>query len=106
VDRVSAFSWSYALLQIPGGIFLDRSGTRVTYSCADRWSGVTAFMGSSGSDDAVSARSASALRGAVLPRQQPHPRDVVSAAGTAAPTPIYRSSQYAGIAFLSVPLSG
>ena len=24
----SAFSWSYALLQIPGGIFLDRFGTR------------------------------------------------------------------------------
>ena len=28
----SAFSWSYALLQIPGGIFLDRFGTRVTIS--------------------------------------------------------------------------
>ena len=25
----SAFSWSYALLQIPGGIFLDRFGTRL-----------------------------------------------------------------------------
>ncbi len=30
----SAFSWSYALLQIPGGIFLDRFGTRVTYFIA------------------------------------------------------------------------
>src|SRR5262249_27769133 len=30
----SAFSWSYALLQIPGGIFLDRFGTRVTYFVA------------------------------------------------------------------------
>ena len=28
----SAFSWSYALLQIPGGVFLDRFGTRITYS--------------------------------------------------------------------------
>src|SRR5262249_47347195 len=27
----SAFSWSYAALQIPGGIFLDRFGTRLTY---------------------------------------------------------------------------
>ncbi len=27
----SAFSWSYALLQIPGGIFLDKFGTRFTY---------------------------------------------------------------------------
>jgi len=42
----SAFSWSYALLQIPGGIFLDRFGTRITYSLAlTLWSGFTAFMG-------------------------------------------------------------
>ena len=27
----SAFSWSYAVAQIPGGIFLDRFGSRVTY---------------------------------------------------------------------------
>lgn len=28
----SAFSWSYAAAQIPGGLFLDRFGTRLTYS--------------------------------------------------------------------------
>src|SRR5215210_8994669 len=40
----SAFSWSYALLQIPGGIFLDRFGTRITYSLAlTLWSAFTAF---------------------------------------------------------------
>ena len=27
----SAFSWTYAAMQIPGGIFLDRFGTRLTY---------------------------------------------------------------------------
>lgn len=27
----SAFSWSYAVMQIPGGIFLDRFGTKLTY---------------------------------------------------------------------------
>ena len=27
----SAFSWSYAIMQIPGGIFLDRFGTKLTY---------------------------------------------------------------------------
>lgn len=27
----SAFSWSYALAQVPGGAFLDRFGTRLTY---------------------------------------------------------------------------
>ena len=42
----SAFSWSYALLQIPGGIFLDRFGTRSTYSLAlTLWSAFTALMG-------------------------------------------------------------
>jgi ACS family D-galactonate transporter-like MFS transporter len=42
----SAFSWSYALLQIPGGIFLDRYGTRLTYFVAVVfWSAFTAFMG-------------------------------------------------------------
>jgi MFS transporter, ACS family, D-galactonate transporter len=41
----SAFSWSYALLQIPGGIFLDRFGTRVTYFIAVvGWSLFTALM--------------------------------------------------------------
>jgi MFS transporter, ACS family, D-galactonate transporter len=27
----SAFSWSYAIMQIPGGVFLDRFGTKLTY---------------------------------------------------------------------------
>src|SRR5215210_880573 len=42
----SAFSWSYALLQIPGGVFLDRFGTRRTYLIAVvAWSVCTALMG-------------------------------------------------------------
>jgi ACS family D-galactonate transporter-like MFS transporter len=42
----SAFSWTYAALQIPGGIFLDRFGTRVTYFVAVFfWSFFTALMG-------------------------------------------------------------
>ncbi len=28
----SAFSWTYAAVQIPGGVFLDRFGSRITYS--------------------------------------------------------------------------
>src|ERR1043166_7582584 len=28
----SAFSWTYAFMQVPGGIFLDRFGVRVTYA--------------------------------------------------------------------------
>ncbi len=30
----SAFSWAYALGQIPGGVFLDRMGSKLTYFCA------------------------------------------------------------------------
>src|SRR4029079_14206063 len=42
----SAFSWSYAALQIPGGIFLDRFGTRLTYFIAiSFWSLLTGMMG-------------------------------------------------------------
>ena len=42
----SAFSWSYAALQIPGGIFLDRFGTRLTYFLAIAlWSLLTGAMG-------------------------------------------------------------
>src|SRR3954470_10974409 len=42
----SAFSWSYAALQIPGGIFLDRFGTRLTYFIAVVcWSVFTGMMG-------------------------------------------------------------
>lgn len=42
----SAFSWSYALAQIPGGVFLDRFGTRTTYSLSLLlWSCVTALLG-------------------------------------------------------------
>jgi MFS transporter, ACS family, D-galactonate transporter len=42
----SAFSWSYAAMQIPGGIFLDRFGTRLTYFVAIAcWSLFTGLMG-------------------------------------------------------------
>jgi ACS family D-galactonate transporter-like MFS transporter len=42
----SAFSWSYAALQIPGGIFLDRFGSRLTYFVAlVCWSFFTGLMG-------------------------------------------------------------
>src|ERR1051326_1754997 len=42
----SAFSWSYALAQIPGGAVLDRFGTRVVYFISlITWSLVTMFQG-------------------------------------------------------------
>lgn len=42
----SAFSWSYALAQIPGGMFLDRFGVRLTYALSvGVWSLFTALQG-------------------------------------------------------------
>ena len=42
----SAFAWTYALAQIPGGIFLDRFGNKVTYFLAlSFWSLFTLFHG-------------------------------------------------------------
>ncbi|WP_232553214.1 MFS transporter [Klebsiella michiganensis] len=42
----SAFAWTYALAQIPGGIFLDRFGNKVTYFLAlTLWSLFTLFRG-------------------------------------------------------------
>ena len=103
----SAFSWSYALLQIPGGIFLDRFGTKVTYFIALLgWSAFTAAMGAIHS-----------LRGLVLTRigvgifEAPcfpansrilatwFPQHERARANS-----IYSVGQYAGVGFLSVPL--
>ncbi|MBB3213521.1 ACS family D-galactonate transporter-like MFS transporter [Herbaspirillum sp. Sphag1AN] len=42
----SAFSWTYAVAQIPGGVFLDRFGNRLTYFLAlTFWSLFTMFQG-------------------------------------------------------------
>lgn len=42
----SAFSWTYALAQIPGGYVIDRLGTRLTYTLSlALWSAMTALHG-------------------------------------------------------------
>jgi ACS family D-galactonate transporter-like MFS transporter len=42
----SAFAWLYTLCQIPGGWFLDRVGSRLTYFIAIfGWSVATLFQG-------------------------------------------------------------
>jgi ACS family D-galactonate transporter-like MFS transporter len=103
----SAFSWSYALLQIPGGVFLDRFGTRVTYSLAlTLWSAFTAFMGvisslpillftrvGVGVFEAPCFPANSRILATWFPQQE-----------RARANSIYSVGQYAGIAFLSVPL--
>ena len=103
----SAFSWSYALLQIPGGIFLDRFGPRVTYVVAVvGWSACTALMGvvnslvtivaariGVGTFEAPCFPANSRILASWFPQ---HERARANA--------IYAVGQYAGIGFLSVPL--
>lgn len=103
----SAFSWSYALLQIPGGIFLDRFGTRTTYTLAlTLWSAFTAAMGlvrglpglvltriGVGIFEAPCFPANSRILATWFPQQE-----------RATANSIYSVGQYAGIAFLSVPL--
>ncbi len=103
----SAFSWSYALLQIPGGIFLDRHGTRTTYTLAlTLWSGFTALMGfvsslpmllltrvGVGVFEAPCFPANSRILATWFPQNE-----------RARANSIYSVGQYAGIAFLSVPL--
>src|SRR5689334_6891285 len=103
----SAFSWSYALLQIPGGIFLDRFGTRITYTLAlTLWSAFTALMGfinslpmllftrvGVGVFEAPCFPANSRILATWFPQQE-----------RARANSIYSVGQYAGIAFLSVPL--
>ena len=103
----SAFSWSYALLQIPGGIFLDRFGTRITYSLrADAVVGVHGLDGRRrpacrccctrigvGVFEAPCFPANSRILATWFPQQE-----------RARANSIYSVGQYAGIAFLSVPL--
>jgi ACS family D-galactonate transporter-like MFS transporter len=103
----SAFSWSYALLQIPGGIFLDRFGTRVTYFLSvTLWSLCTAGMAAAHSLAAlVLARiglgvfeapcfpANSRVLATWFPQQE-----------RARANGVYSVGQYVGLGFLSVPL--
>jgi ACS family D-galactonate transporter-like MFS transporter len=103
----SAFSWSYALLQIPGGIFLDRFGTRVTYCIAlVGWSAFTALMGivnslaalvfmriGVGTFEAPCFPANSRILASWFPQHE-----------RARANSIYSVGMYAGIGFFSVPL--
>jgi ACS family D-galactonate transporter-like MFS transporter len=103
----SAFSWSYALLQIPGGIFLDRFGTRLTYLIAlVGWSAFTAAMGlvngvaalvvtrvGVGTFEAPCFPANSRILASWFPQHE-----------RARANSIYSVGMYAGIGFFSIPL--
>ena len=100
----SAFSWTYAASQIPGGILLDRFGVRLTYYWSvTLWSVCTALQGfSTGLASLVSARLA--LGVAEAPAYPSNSR-VLSMwfpqAERARATGVYSVGQYFGLAFLS-----
>jgi MFS transporter, ACS family, D-galactonate transporter len=103
----SAFSWSYALLQIPGGIFLDRFGTRVTYFIAVVcWSLCTAVMGLVRSlESLIAARIGIGIFEApCFPANSRILATWFPQHERARANGIYSFGQYVGLGFLSVPL--
>jgi MFS transporter, ACS family, D-galactonate transporter len=100
----SAFSWTYAAAQIPGGIVLDRIGVRLTYFLSVTiWSGFTLLQGLTtnlwsliacrmglGIAEAPAFPSNSRILGTWFPQAE-----------RATATGIYSIGQYFGLAFLS-----
>ena len=100
----SAFSWTYALAQVPGGAFLDRIGTRLAYFWSvTLWSLFTLFQGLAqglaqllvfrlglGIAEAPCFPANSRILNAWFPQQE-----------RARATAVYSVGQYAGLAFLS-----
>ena len=100
----SAFSWTYAAAQIPGGILLDRIGVRVTYFLSVTvWSAFTLLQGL-----ATSAWSLIAFRLGLGLAEAPAFPSNSRVLGTwfpqaerATATGVYSIGQYFGLAFLS-----
>jgi ACS family D-galactonate transporter-like MFS transporter len=103
----SAFSWSYALLQIPGGVFLDRFGTRITYLVAlVGWSAFTAAMGIVGSLRALvlTRIGVGVFEAPCFPANSRVLASWFPQQERARANSIYSVGMYAGIGFFSVPL--
>ncbi len=103
----SAFSWSYAMLQIPGGIFLDRFGTRVTYFIAvTGWSVFTALMaGITSLSTLIATRiGVGVFEAPCFPANSRILATWFPQSERARANGIYSFGQYVGLGFLSVPL--
>lgn len=104
---LSAFSYSYVASQIPGGMLLDRLGTRIVYGCAvGIWSIFTFLQGAAwsfvtllacllglGAAEAPCFPSNSRVLGAWFPQGE-----------RARANGVFSLGQYFGLAFLSPPL--
>ena len=100
----SAFSWTYALAQIPGGVFLDRFGVRLTYFLSVTfWSLFTILQGfATGLGTLLGFRLG--LGAAEAPCFPANSRVLVSwfpQAERARANSVYTVGMYFGIAFLS-----
>ena len=100
----SAFSWSYTLAQIPGGLFLDRVGTRLTYLLAvTTWSSFTLAQGfATGLGSLTAARLGLGI--AEAPCFVAHSRVLITwfpQHERARANSVYAVGQYFGFAFLS-----
>ena len=100
----SAFSWTYAAAQIPGGVLLDRFGVRLTYYWSvTLWSVCTVLQGlSAGLGSLVGARLALGI--AEAPAYPSNSRILsmwFPQAERARATGVYSVGQYFGLAFLS-----
>src|ERR1043165_1767391 len=103
----SAFSGSYALLQIPGGIFLDRAGTRVTYCVAVVfWSLFTALMAAVRSLPALITMriGVGVFEAPCFPANSRILATWFPQRERARANAVYSFGQYVGLGFLSVPL--
>jgi len=103
----SAFSWSYALLQIPGGIALDRFGTRTTYFVAlFFWSAFTAGMAAVNSLTALvlTRIGVGTFEAPCFPANSRVLASWFPQHERARANAIYSVGMYAGVGFLSVPL--
>jgi ACS family D-galactonate transporter-like MFS transporter len=103
----SAFSWTYAFMQVPGGIFLDRFGVRVTYALSlITWSIFCGLQGLShnfwslfgyrlglGVCETPCFPANSRILATWFPQHE-----------RARANSVYAVGQYAGTAFLSIPL--
>jgi ACS family D-galactonate transporter-like MFS transporter len=103
----SAFSWSYAALQIPGGIFLDRFGTRLTYSIAVVfWSLFTGLMAATRSLGGLilTRIGVGVFEAPCFPANSRILATWFPQSERARANGIYSFGQYVGLGFLSVPL--
>jgi len=103
----SAVSWSYSLLQIPGGIFLVRFGTRLTYFIAvTGWSAFTAMMsGVRSLPTLISTRiGVGVFEAPCFPANSRILATWFPQSERARANGIYSFGQYVGLGFLSVPL--